>query len=191
MDRLTVDKRATMYRGANQGVLGADGASRDRPIARDFSKPSAFKLHSNTCIGRSTNSGCVLSYSIQHRLDIRRRASDDAQNLAGRGLLLQRLGEFLEQPHVLNGDDRLVSEGFEQLDLGRREGAHFCATCEQSSNEFPLLKKGSSQEGAGVAAGTHHWEIILRAGVGNVERAVLAHPAKMWLIDTDLSADHA
>ena len=27
------------------------------------------------------------------------------------------LAEFLEQPHVLDGDDRLVGEGFEERDL--------------------------------------------------------------------------
>ena len=32
------------------------------------------------------------------------------------------------------------------------------------------------------------WEIVLRADVGNVERAMLAHPAKLWLINTDLDA---
>ena len=35
---------------------------------------------------------------------------------------------------------------------------------------------------------TQHWEIVLRADVGNVERAMLAHPAKLWLINTDLDA---
>ncbi|TKS58071.1 MAG: hypothetical protein EWM72_03244 [Nitrospira sp.] len=48
---------------------------------------------------------------VEHRLNIRRRASDHAQNLTGRGLLLQRLLEFLEQSHVLNGDDGLIGEG--------------------------------------------------------------------------------
>ena len=43
------------------------------------------------------------------------------QDFTRRRLLLQRLGQFaiavlqfLEQPHVLDGDDRLVGEGFEQ-----------------------------------------------------------------------------
>ena len=54
--------------------------------------------------------------------------------------------EFLEQPHILDGDHRLVGEGFEQLDLRRGEGAHFGATCDQQSNEFPLLTKGNGQE---------------------------------------------
>ena len=30
--------------------------------------------------------------------------------------------EFLEQPHVLDGDHRLIGEGFEELDLRRGEG---------------------------------------------------------------------
>ena len=46
-------------------------------------------------------------------------------------LLLQRFLEFLEQPHVLDGDDGLIGEGFEQLDLRRGEGAHLDATCVQ------------------------------------------------------------
>ena len=53
----------------------------------------------------------------------------------------KRLFEFLEQPHVLDGDDRLVGEGFEQLDLRWGEGAHLDATSVQGSNEFPLLTK--------------------------------------------------
>ena len=36
--------------------------------------------------------------------------------------------EFVEQPHVLNSDHRLIGEGFEQLDLRRGEGAHLGAT---------------------------------------------------------------
>src|SRR5262245_18985677 len=59
---------------------------------------------------------------------------------------------------------------------------HFDATCNQSANEFPLLTKGHDQVGA--CDGTDEtWEIALRAGVGNVERAMLAYPADLWLID--------
>ena len=42
------------------------------------------------------------------------------KNLTRRGLLLQRFLEFLKQPHVLDGDHRLVGEGFKELDLRRR-----------------------------------------------------------------------
>ena len=44
------------------------------------------------------------------------------------------------------------------------------------SNEFPLLTKRNGQE-ATPAADIYDLEIVLLADVGNVERAVLAHPA--------------
>ena len=68
------------------------------------------------------------------------------KNLARRGLLLQRFLEFLKQPHVLDGDHGLVGEGFEKFDLRRGKGAHLGATCDQCSNEFPLLTKGNGQK---------------------------------------------
>ena len=53
---------------------------------------------------------------------------DDPQDLAGRRLLLEGLGEvavarleLLEQADVLDGDDGLVGEGLEQGDLAVRE----------------------------------------------------------------------
>ena len=83
----------------------------------------------------------------------------------------------MNKPHVLDGDDRLVGEGFKQLDLRRGEGAHLGATCVQRSNEFPLLTKRNGQEGAPAAVESDYWEIVLRADIGNVKRAMLAHPA--------------
>ena len=104
-------------------------------------------------------------------------------------LLFQRFLEFLEQPHVLDGDHGLIGEGFEQLDLRRGEGTHLDATCGQCPNEFPLLTKGNDQvRCASRRRNPLHWEIVLLADVGNVERAMLAHPAILWLIDTDLDA---
>src|SRR5215510_9313052 len=50
------------------------------------------------------------------------------------------------------------------------------------------MTKRSGLVGAGDAGGTQHWEIVLCANIGNVERAMLAHPAKVWLIHTDLDA---
>ena len=79
----------------------------------------------------------ILCNGIQHRLNIRRRAGDHAQDLTRRGLLLQRLLEFLEQPHILDGDHRLVGEGFEKLDLRRGEGAHLGATCVSAPMNSP------------------------------------------------------
>ena len=159
-----------------------------RPVVRHRSKSVAIDA-TNHRIVRIAQPSRILGNHIQHRLNVRRRAGDDTQNFARRSLLLQRLLEFLEQPDVLDGDHRLVGEGFEQLDLRRGEGAHLGATRGQVSNEFPLLTKGNDQEGT-PAAGGHPTlgNRSARADVGNVKRAVLAHPAKLWLINTDLGA---
>ena len=61
----------------------------------------------------------ILQHGLEHRLQIARRAGDDLQHLAGRGLLLQRLGQIVgalaqlvEQPRVLDGDHGLGGESF-------------------------------------------------------------------------------
>src|SRR5262249_16087901 len=54
--------------------------------------------HSISCIAQL---GRVLRDRVQHWLDVCRRASDHAQDFTGRSLLLQRLLEFVEKPHVL------------------------------------------------------------------------------------------
>ena len=63
----------------------------------------------------------ALDDRIEHRLHVGGRAADDAEHFGGRRLMLQRLAQFriallqfLEQPHVLDGDHRLVGEGFEE-----------------------------------------------------------------------------
>jgi hypothetical protein len=70
----------------------------------------------------------ISHYRIEDGLQIGLCVADDPQDLARCRLLLQRLGQvpvadlqFREQPHVLDGDDRLVGEGLEQSDLPLRE----------------------------------------------------------------------
>ena len=69
-------------------------------------------------IPRAAEARGALGHDVHHRLEVGRRAGDDPQDLGGRGLLLERLGqlavpglELREQPHVLDRDDRLVGEG--------------------------------------------------------------------------------
>src|SRR5262249_42544252 len=65
---------------------------------------------------------------VENWMNVRRRLADDAQNVAGRGLFVECHGQlaiarlkFLEQPHILDGDDRLVGERFQQRDLAVRK----------------------------------------------------------------------
>ena len=77
----------------------------------------------------------ALDDGVEHRLHVRGRAADDAEHLGRCGLMLQRLAqfrvalaEFLEQAHVLDGDHRLVGEGFQKRDLLFGEWPYFGAT---------------------------------------------------------------
>ena len=48
-------------------------------MARDLSQETAFNLHDNRSISRATQpSGGIFGHSVEHRLNIRRRASDHA-----------------------------------------------------------------------------------------------------------------
>ena len=71
-----------------------------------------------------TNPRGALDDGVEDRLHVRGRAADDAEHLGCCRLMLQGLAQFcvallqfLEQPHVLDGDHGLVGEGFKQFDL--------------------------------------------------------------------------
>ena len=90
---------------------------------------------------------------IEHRLDIRLRAADDAQDLAGGRLLVQGRGELtiarlelFEQSHVLDGDDGLVGEGRYQLDLLLGESTDFSPRQRESPDERTLPEHRDSHD---------------------------------------------
>ena len=73
----------------------------------------------------------ILGHRIEHRLKRGLRPADDAENLGGRPLLLERLGqlavpglEILRQAGVLDGDGGLLGKALEERDLlgGERHG---------------------------------------------------------------------
>ena len=66
--------------------------------------------------------------------------------------MLQRLAQFrvalldfFEQPHVLDGDDRLVSEGFEKCDLFLGEGTDLDSTNKNCPDRNPFSEQRRSQ----------------------------------------------
>src|SRR4030095_3919845 len=71
-----------------------------------------------------TTLGGAFYDSVQHRLHVRRRAADDAEHLGCCRLMLQGLPQFcvarlqlLKQSDVLDSDDGLIGEGFEEGNL--------------------------------------------------------------------------
>src|SRR5215813_12386307 len=87
-----------------------------------------------------TNSGCALDNGVEDRLHIRWRTTDDAEHLGGCSLMLQSFAQLcvafldlFEQAHILDGDDSLISEGFEKFDLFFSKRSNFLAAdCDHS-----------------------------------------------------------
>src|SRR5215510_6812767 len=99
----------------------------------------------------SANAGCALDNGVEHRLDVGRRAADDAEYLGCRCLMLQRLTQFcvallqfLEQPDILDGDDSLSGKGFKQFDLLLGERSYLRSANEDGSDRSPLPKQWCS-----------------------------------------------
>src|SRR5215470_6099350 len=121
VNRLAIDDRPRSWQAPTDGEQVRRG--RYRTVLCDH-----LKAVTNYAIDQSvqcvTQPRGIFRDHVQHRLNIRRRASDDAENLTRRGLLLQRFGylaiaflQFFEQANVLNCDHGLVSKSLEQRDL--------------------------------------------------------------------------
>ena len=116
---------------------------------------------SDRSIIRVAHTRSVLRNRIQHRLNIRRRAGDDAQDFTRRGLLLQRFLELLEQPHVLDGNHRLIGEGLDEIDLPVRERLNI------KSRHIKIVPVAAPSRRSGTAktlraSGLATWTLIVR-----------------------------
>src|SRR5262249_5375268 len=58
-----------------------------------------------------------LDQRVEHGLQVEGRAADHLEHVGGRRLLLQRLAQLVEQARVLYGDDGLLSEVAQELDM--------------------------------------------------------------------------
>src|SRR5687767_11491190 len=95
VDRSSVDHGATIHRSTADKKTLFTGRPENRPIMCGSVKHVSVNAedHSIVC---ATHMGSVLRDYVQHRLDIRRRAGDDAQDFTRRGLLFEGFFEFLE-----------------------------------------------------------------------------------------------
>src|SRR5580765_1634665 len=97
--------------------------------------------------------GAAKAYGVAHDrfedgLNVRLRTADDAQDIRGGRLTLERLAEVSvaglqlpEQTDVLDGNHRLAREGLEQRDLRVGEGAHLRAEHGQVAQRLPLAQQ--------------------------------------------------
>ena len=77
---------------------------------------------------------------IEHGLKIEGGAADDLEHIGGGGLLLQGFAQFIQQPHVLDGDDSLICEVLDQFDLLVGEGTDFLAIDDYCTDKLTILK---------------------------------------------------
>jgi len=87
---------------------------------RDRTKCIPFAQEQKAELGLAEPSR-VRQHRLEHWLEFPGRTRDDLQHLRGRRLLLQRLAQLVEEARVLDGNDSLLSEIADQLDLLFRE----------------------------------------------------------------------
>jgi hypothetical protein len=104
--------------------------------------------------------------ALKYRLQMELRAANNTQNVARSGLVLERLAKLsspslhlLEQPRVLDGNDGLVGEGLEQIDLLVGEGTDLSA---------------SDGNGAYCFARANYWHCQVGA-VANMSRVIAVY----------------
>jgi hypothetical protein len=104
----------------------------------------------------------TLGYHVQYGLNIGRRTCDHTKDFACGSLLLQRLTEFrvrrfelcsfilelLEQPHVLDGDHRLVGERSYEIDLLIGKTIDFVSPKGKYSDHNAVAQERDPQQGA-------------------------------------------
>src|SRR5262245_48627557 len=73
-------------------------------------------------------------------MQVKGRSTDDLEHLRCCGLLLQRFTQLVEQPRVLDGDDGLRGEVFDQFNLLIGEWPHFLAVNADRADQLVFLE---------------------------------------------------
>src|SRR5215472_1220746 len=119
----------------------------------------------------------VCQHSLEYRFELARRARDDLENLRRRGLLLQRLAQLVEQAGTLDGDDGLLGEIANQLDLIVGERLRLLAVDKDGADKLVVLehRHGNESSRAGdrreLGRGEARWHVEepgLREGICDV-----------------------
>ncbi len=113
----------------------------------------------------------ILQQSLEDALEVEHRPADGLEHL-GRGCLLpQRLAKLLgaclhlvEQPHVLDGDHRLVGEGLDQFDLLVGKWSDDSAEQVEHTNRSSFAQQRHSEDCAKAASPLSFTHGVLRVG---------------------------
>src|SRR5262245_20473503 len=108
-------------------------------------KELTFETNQGSCPPTEETQGAV-GDRVEYRLDVGRRLADNAQDLTRRRLLFQRLLRLVEQPNVLNGDNRLVGEGLEERDLVVGKWSRLATANAQCPDDMTLVQQRYDQQ---------------------------------------------
>ncbi len=105
--------------------------------------------------------GCAVEDHFEHRLRIGRRAGNHAQDIGRCRLPLERVLRLIEQPHVLDGDHRLIGESLQQLDVTVGKGTGF-ASGDDDRADGRAISEHRHREDASPASGERDFPWIHR-----------------------------
>src|SRR5215510_1236371 len=89
-----------------------------------------------------------LEQSIENGFEIESGSTDDLEDIGSCSLLLKRFAQFAQQPRILNGDDGLRGEVFDQLNLLVSERADFSAIDSNGPDYLVCLEHRHRYDGA-------------------------------------------
>src|SRR5215470_18152765 len=116
-------------------------------MKRDPTKGIAFtKIQSaKPCLA---NLRGVLKDRVKNRVEVAWRGANNPEHAGGRGLLLKGFAQLIKKPRILDGDDGLRGEVFDQLNLLVGEGPHLLAVNSDDADQFVLLEHRYEKNGA-------------------------------------------
>src|SRR5262249_42546197 len=153
-------QRAMLAHPTNMWRIDTDlNAVRGHGTKMSHRNQSVVLIESQHHVVNPANPCRALDDGIKDRLHVRRRTADDAEHLSRCGLMLQSLAkfcvallDFLEQPHVLDGDDGLVDERFEKSDLLVGERANLKSANIDNPNGNTFTQQWNGQTGPNAQA---------------------------------------
>src|SRR5215470_818253 len=111
----------------------------------------------------------ILGQRLEDRLEIEGGPPDHLEELAGRRLLIEGLGEvaiprlqLLEQADVLDGDDRLVGKGLDHFDLHPQERSYFTSPKAEHADRDVRAEHRSRENRSEPFKGLHDGNAVLR-----------------------------
>src|SRR5262249_8508845 len=130
---------------ANHRIAPPKLSKRRRKICCDNSESITLTEEKRAEFGLA-NPSCTIQHGLKHWLQFAGRRTDDAQHFRRRRLLVERFAQFVQQPRVLDGDDRLGGEVRYKRDLLFSKWCHLLAINSDCTYELIVLEHRNNEQ---------------------------------------------